>query len=426
MVRGAQDQCVQGHGDHGEDDRQDDERVAPAVGVDEGLGQRQEDEAGQGGDQGHGGHGTATSVGAAKPLGHDGEGRLVEHGGHHHADGDPQGVEGRQPMDARPRRDEDRPGDRAQRHQPTGTTAIEVTTDADPDHGRDEQREREGTGELRGREAELALHGQQEDGEGVVEDAPGDRLGDGQRADDRPRARSHAASDTSSRSDRRSAARPQRRPLVAPPPTLDAGGRERCRRRSRAARARPARGLPVAGQRRDDRADLLVAGAQQEGRRAPVALHADNVDAGVGVRELVDAVRRHRPARVQVGVDQRRQRARRLDAIVELQAQLAQQRQIGPEAGRRDDLVDDHRPPTVDHHHTITIASDALGLKGRDELDGAVVHQPAHRATQRAAGRQLVGAPPPRLVPSSAPRIAHTISCRRLVVCAARRGPGSH
>ena len=54
-----------------------------------------------------------------------------------------------------------------------------------------------------------------------------------------------------------------------------------------------ARGLPVAGERGDDRADLLVAGAQQERRRAAVALHADHVDAGVGVRELVDAVRRH-------------------------------------------------------------------------------------------------------------------------------------
>ena len=69
-----------------------------------------------------------------------------------------------------------------------------------------------------------------------------------------------------------------------------------------------ARALPVAGERGDDRADLLVAGEQQERRRAAVALHADHVDALVGVRELVDAVRRHRAAGVQVRVDQRSER----------------------------------------------------------------------------------------------------------------------
>ena len=84
--------------------------------------------------------------------------------------------------------------------------------------------------------------------------------------------------------------------------------------------------LPVAGQSGDDRADLLVAGAQQERRCAAVALHAHDVDARIRVRELIDSVRRDRAARVQVGVDQRSKRARRLDAVVELEPQLAQQR----------------------------------------------------------------------------------------------------
>ena len=48
----------------------------------------------------------------------------------------------------------------------------------------------------------------------------------------------------------------------------------------------------VAGDRRRDRARLLVAGEQQEGRRAPVALHADRVEARLGMRELAVAVRR--------------------------------------------------------------------------------------------------------------------------------------
>ena len=100
-----------------------------------------------------------------------------------------------------------------------------------------------------------------------------------------------------------------------------------------------ARALPVAGERGDDRADLLVAGAQQERRRAAVALHAHHEDALVGVAELVDAVRRHRAARVQVRVDQRSERSRRLDAVVEVEPQLAEQREVGPEAGRGDHLV---------------------------------------------------------------------------------------
>src|SRR4051812_2191139 len=53
------------------------------------------------------------------------------------------------------------------------------------DHGHDE-RERVGPGDLWRRPAELGLHRHEEDGEGVVEDAPGDRLGDGKRPDDRP------------------------------------------------------------------------------------------------------------------------------------------------------------------------------------------------------------------------------------------------
>src|SRR3954470_11116044 len=53
------------------------------------------------------------------------------------------------------------------------------------DHGHDE-RKGVGPGDLWRRPAELGLHRYEEDGEGVVEDAPGDCLGDGKRPDDRP------------------------------------------------------------------------------------------------------------------------------------------------------------------------------------------------------------------------------------------------
>ena len=60
----------------------------------------------------------------------------------------------------------------------------------------------------------------------------------------------------------------------------------------------------------DDRAHLLVAGQHQEGRRAAVGLHAGEVEAGLGLGQLARAVRAHRAAAVQVGIDQRRQRGR--------------------------------------------------------------------------------------------------------------------
>src|SRR5919198_582552 len=51
---------------------------------------------------------------------------------------------------------------------------------------RGRQRQGEGAGQLALRPAELVLHRYLEDGEGVVEHAPGDRLGDGEDGDDRP------------------------------------------------------------------------------------------------------------------------------------------------------------------------------------------------------------------------------------------------
>ena len=228
-----------------------------------------------------------------------------------------------------------------------------------------------------GGEAELALHRQQEDREGVVEDAPGDGLGDRQRADDRPRPRegrvakagallervrrcAHAAAATSSCGE------------PAPQHADAGGGLGGAGREAAAAHAGLgedeldlAGGLPVAVEGGDDGADLLVAGAQQEGRRAAVALHADDVDALVGVGELVDAVRRHRAAGVQVGVDQRSERARRLDAVVEVEPQLGQQREVGAEAGGGDHLVGDQRARAVADLEPAAALGDARGCGSR-------------------------------------------------------------
>ena len=67
------------------------------------------------------------------------------------------------------------------------------------------------------------------------------------------------------------------------------------------------RRVPVAGDVGNDRAHLLVARHHQERRRATVGLHAGEVEAGLGLRQFARAMRPHRAAAVQIGIDQRRQ-----------------------------------------------------------------------------------------------------------------------
>ena len=181
-------------------------------------------------------------------------------------------------------------------------------------------------------------------------------------------------------------------------------------------------GLPVAGEGGDDGADLLVAGAQQEGRRAAVALHADDVDALVGVGELLDAVRRHRAARVHVRVDQRSERARCLDAVVEVEPQLGQQREVGAEAGGGDHLVGDQRTGAVAELQPAVALGDVAGVEAGDQLEGAVVDQAADGLAERAACGQLVGAAAAELVARRRRRAPPTRSACPARPCAARPG----
>src|SRR3546814_3691951 len=77
---------------------------------------------------------------------------------------------------------------------------------------------------------------------------------------------------------------------------------------------------------------LLMAGGEQEGGRAAIALHADQEQARLGLRELGRAMRPHRAAAMQVGIDQRRQDLRTIERRIEVQAELAEKAQIGPQA----------------------------------------------------------------------------------------------
>jgi hypothetical protein len=93
---------------------------------------------------------------------------------------------------------------------------------------------------------------------------------------------------------------------------------------------------------------------------------------------------------VQVRVDQRRELQRGLDAVVERQAQLPQQREVGAEAGRGDHFVGHDLAFAVGEHDRRVAATDGPRLKAGCERDRAVCDQAADRGAERSAGRQLV------------------------------------
>ena len=179
-----------------------------------------------------------------------------------------------------------------------------------------------------------------------------------------------------------------------------ARSRSRCYRRCaadaglRQHQAHLAGGRVVAGDLGHHRAHLLVAGRHEEGRRAAIGLRADDVEAGFGMRELGRSVRRHRAAGMQVGIDQRRQRRRRLDRRVERHPQLAQHAKIRPEAGRDHDPIDKQRHRAARdprrHPKPVAVCRNALRREGREHLESPRLDRAPGRQPERPALGQLV------------------------------------
>ena len=117
----------------------------------------------------------------------------------------------------------------------------------------------------------------------------------------------------------------------------------------------------------------------QEGRRAAVALHAGDVEPGLRVPQLRLAMRADSAAGVQVRVDQRCERGRRLDRGVQAETHLAQEGEVGAETGGHDQAVRPHyRHPTPlppgDGQRAICLR-DAVDEERREGGDGARLHQ---------------------------------------------------
>ena len=88
--------------------------------------------------------------------------------------------------------------------------------------------------------------------------------------------------------------------------------------------------------------------------------------------EFGNAMRRHGAAGVEIRIDERGQSWRRFDRRIELDAQLPQERQVRPRAGRNDNAIDiELEWLTAEqrrHHGAIRPWRHALDGKGRQHL----------------------------------------------------------
>lgn len=99
-------------------------------------------------------------------------------------------------------------------------------------------------------------------------------------------------------------------------------------------------------------------------------------------------------AGVLVGVDQRRERDRRLEAFVQAEAQFGQEGQVRAQAGQHDHLV--HRlqtPPVVPDHDqpVVAVSLDRVGAEPGDGVRVALVDGGLRGQAEGAAGGELVG-----------------------------------
>ena len=108
------------------------------------------------------------------------------------------------------------------------------------------------------------------------------------------------------------------------------------------------------------------------------------------------AVRRHGAAGMLVRVDQRPERLGAFQPGIELQPQLARERQVRPLPRRHDDAVDRPDPPHALHgialdDHPAAIAPHCRGGEAGDQRHAPVVDERLHVGAELAARRQLVG-----------------------------------
>ncbi len=124
-------------------------------------------------------------------------------------------------------------------------------------------------------------------------------------------------------------------------------------------------------------------------------------------------------AGVLVGIDQRSELDRGLEALVEPEAQLVEEGQVGAEAGQHDDFVDRVQAAAVlaDQDQTAVVRPlDRLGAEAGDRVCMALVDGGLGRQAQGAARRELVGfAAAEGGAGDAAPQDPHALRARAVV-----------
>jgi hypothetical protein len=181
----AQHDGVQRNRQHREDRGQHEQGVPPAAVLHQPRRDRHEDRAGERARERHDGE-RAVAVLGGEPARHRPERGLVERGGQGEPHQRPDHVGPGQALQPRPGDQQGGAETRAHRHGGPWPSAIEPAPHRQGRERRDAHADREGAGDRSAGGSEIALHRGEEDGEPVVEDAPGHGFGDGERRDDAP------------------------------------------------------------------------------------------------------------------------------------------------------------------------------------------------------------------------------------------------
>ena len=139
-----------------------------------------------------------------------------------------------------------------------------------------------------------------------------------------------------------------------------------------------------------------MSGGEQEGRCPAVALHAGDEEPSIGMGQFAGAMRAHRAAAMEIGINQGAEGFGAFEPGIERQADLPQHAKLRPEAGGDDQLIrrERRRLPrmfTHDAQASVTFGLDGADQEGGQHLHGAAFHQMPGLTSKRAARGKAIG-----------------------------------
>src|SRR5580658_129722 len=158
-----------------------------------------------------------------------------------------------------------------------------------------------------------------------------------------------------------------------------------------------------------DRTCLPVAGGQQKRWRATIALHANDEETRLGLRQFDCSVQPHVAARMGSRVDELRKTPWALEYRVQIEPEFAQNRMVGPEAGRGNNLVDDDALPlrrrgAMNDDGIGAVPFNSVDREGSKHFETSRLDQGLQPGSQRSALGKKIGCPPEQGVVALAQR----------------------